>query len=124
MSSNHQDWTPVILNKRSNTKTAENTQTVSKPHINKSSNGIKVEKIWDPKDPNAEPETRPVMVTRDLGQQIQQARSAKGMTQKALANAISIPVSVINDYERGVGVYNSNYISKIKNYLAIPKNKS
>ena len=124
MSFNHQDWTPVILNKRSNTKTADNTQTVAKPHINKPSNGIKVEKIWDPKDPDAEPETRPVMVTRELGQQIQQARTAKGMTQKELANAICIPVSVISDYERGSGVHNSNYISKIKNYLGITKNKA
>jgi ribosome-binding protein aMBF1 (putative translation factor) len=121
MSFNHQDWTPVIIGKR--TRTSENTQTVAKPSNNKLSNGIKVEKIWNPKDPNAEPETRPVMVTHELGQQIQQARTAKSMTQKELANAICIPVSVISDYERGTGVHNSNHISKIKKYLGITKNK-
>ena len=114
-----QDWTPVVLKKQ--TKPTGNTST---KHHNDSSNGIKVKKILDPKDPDAEPEIHPVMISRVLGQQIQQARIAKQMTQKELANAMCLPVSVINNYERGNCVYNFNHISKIKNYLGIAKNKS
>ena len=121
MSHSHQDWNSVTIGKV--TKTSENSQTISRPHVSKPSNGVKVEKIIDPNDPNAEPETRPVMITHTLSQQIQQARVAKGMTQKELANAISIPVSVINEYERGDAVHNINYITKIKNYLGIRKQK-
>jgi len=113
-----QDWTPVVLKKQ--TKPTENTRTTH----NSSSNGIKVKKILDPKDPDAEPEIRPVMISRVLGQQIQQARIAKQMTQKELANTVCLPVSVIINYERGNCVYNFNHISKIKNYLGITKNKS
>jgi ribosome-binding protein aMBF1 (putative translation factor) len=119
----HQDWTQVILNNHTKTKTSVQTQTVVKHNVNTPSNGVKVKKIWDPKDPNAEPEIRPVMVTHEFGQQIQQTRTAKGITQKELANAVCIPVSIINDYERGAGVHNSNHISKIKKYLGITKHK-
>jgi len=121
MSFTHQNWDSVTIGKT--TKTSENSQTVVKPCVNKPSNGIKVEKIFDPNDPDAEPETRTVMITHTLSQQIQQARVAKGLTQKELANAISIPVSVINEYERGDAVHNVNYITKIKNYLGIRKQK-
>ena len=121
MSHSHQDWNSVTIGKV--TKTNENSQTIAKHHVSKPSNGVKVEKIIDPNDPDAEPETRPVMITHTLSQQIQQARVAKGMTQKELANAISIPVSVINEYERGDAVHNINYITKIKNYLGIKKQK-
>ncbi len=120
MSFNHQDLVPLILTKRP--KPTEK-QKVAKPQNNSPSNGIKVEKIWDPKDPDSEPETRPVMITHELGQQIQQARTARGMTQKELAKVLCIPSSVINDYERGEGVHNFIHISKIKNYLGITKNK-
>jgi ribosome-binding protein aMBF1 (putative translation factor) len=121
MSHSHQDWNTVTIGKV--TKTNENTQT-PKPHVSKPSTGIKVEKVIDPNDPDGEPETRPVMITHTLSQQIQQARMAKGMTQKELANALSIPVAVINEYERGDAVHNINYITKIKNYLGIRKQKT
>ena len=117
MSHPHQDWNTVTIGKV--TKTNENTQT-PKPHVSKPSTGIKVEKVVDP---DGELDTRPVMITHTLSQQIQQARVAKGMTQKELANAISIPVSVINEYERGDAIHNINYITKIKNYLGIRKQK-
>jgi ribosome-binding protein aMBF1 (putative translation factor) len=121
MSFTHQNWDSITIGKT--TKTSENSQTVVKQHVSKPSNGIKVEKIIDPNNPDAEPETRPVMITHTLSQQIQQARVAKGLTQKELANALSIPVSVINEYERGDAVHNINYITKIKNYLGIRKQK-
>jgi ribosome-binding protein aMBF1 (putative translation factor) len=109
----HQDWTPVILSKH--------TKKVVKHNINSQSTGIKVKKIWDEQEPNTEPEIHPIMITRKFSQQIQQARIAKSMTQKQLANAICIPVSIINDYEQCKGIHNSSHISKIKKYLGITK---
>jgi ribosome-binding protein aMBF1 (putative translation factor) len=120
MSFSHQDWTPVILSKHTKPNNSNKTKIV-KQNVNTQSDGIKVKKVWDPKDPTNEPDIRPVMIAREFGQQIQQARIAKGMTQKQLANAISIPVSIINDYEQCKGVHNSSHISKIKKYLGINK---
>ncbi len=53
---------------------------------------------------------------------MQKARNNKKITQSQLAKAISIPLSVINDYEQGKGVRNGYYISLIKKYLNIDKN--
>ena len=64
------------------------------------------------------------MVSKELGQQIQKARTEREMTQKELASAISIPSTVINDYERGEGVYNITHVNKIKKFLGITKNGS
>ena len=119
MSFHHQDWEPVVLSKCTKPDITKNK--VIKNNINTQSSCIKVNKIWDQSDSNTEPEIRPVMITREFGQQIQQARIAKGMTQKQLANAICIPVSIINNYEQSKGTHNSNHISKIKKYLGITK---
>lgn len=121
MSFPQQDWTPVILTKHTKPTTSENTKKVVKQTINSQLPGIKVKQIWDEKDPNSDPDIHPILVTRKFSQQIQKARIDKSMTQKQLANAICIPVSVINEYEQGKGIHNSNYISKIKKYLGITK---
>jgi ribosome-binding protein aMBF1 (putative translation factor) len=115
----HQQWEPVILTK----KTLNNkvTTTVPKQHINRTPNAIKTEKIYDPNNPDAEPDIRPVMIDGEFGKKIVAARCAKNMTQKQLAAAINLPVTVINEYERGQGVHNGTYVSKIKKYLGIHK---
>lgn len=122
MSFSHQDWTPVVIKKTTNTKQTNPTNLVAKQGANKQQAAIKTEKVWDASDPDGEPETRPVMIDKEFGQQITKARVAKQMTQKDLANALSLPVSVITDYERGQGIRNGNYVSKIKKYLNINKN--
>ncbi len=122
MSFSHQDWTPVVIKKNTNTKQTNPANLVAKQGANKQQAAIKTEKVWDASDPDGEPETRPVMIDKEFGQQITKARVAKQMTQKDLANALSLPVSVITDYERGQGIRNGNYVSKIKKYLNINKN--
>lgn len=114
----HQDWTPVIWNKNKSTVEKEK---IPKQYLNKVNNAIKVEKIYDPDNPEAEPEIRPVMIEQSFGQLITQARLTKGLTQKQVANALSIPIAVINEYERGIGVRDGNYISKLKKYFNIGK---
>ncbi len=122
MSFSHQDWNPVVIKKNTNAKQTNPSNLVAKQGVNKQQTAIKTEKVWDASDPDGEPETRPVMIDKEFGQQIMKARVAKQMTQKDLANALSLPVSVITDYERGQGVRNGNYVSKIKKYLNINKN--
>jgi ribosome-binding protein aMBF1 (putative translation factor) len=116
----HQQWDPVILTKK-NPNANKVTTTVPKTNINKTPNGIKVEKIYDPNNPDAEPEIRPVMIDSDFGKQIAAARCAKSLTQKQLAAELNIPAHVITDYEKGQGVRNGNYVSKIKKFLNIHK---
>ena len=118
MSFSHQNWTPVVLNQ----KKTNPSNLVAKQGVNKQNSVIKTEKVWNGVDPNDEPDTRPVTIDKKFGQQILKARLEKKMTQKCLANAISIPDTVIAEYERGEGLHNGNYISKIKKYLNINKN--
>lgn len=109
-----QDWTPVIFK-----KPVKTTQVKARPA--QTTTITKVEKIYDPNDPEAEPEIKPVMIGKEFGTLIQQHRTAKGMTQKQLAQALNLSVQVINDYERGTGTRNAQYVSKIKKYFGITK---
>lgn len=52
-----------------------------------------------------------------LGKAIQQARTAKGMTQAKLAQAINEKPAVINQYENGKAIPNGQIISKIERAL-------
>jgi putative transcription factor len=56
-------------------------------------------------------------ITVELKTAIQQARIAKKLSQKELAQQINIPVSVINDYEKGNAIPNNNFIAKLEKFL-------
>jgi ribosome-binding protein aMBF1 (putative translation factor) len=47
------------------------------------------------------------------------ARSEKNMTQKELAQKCNMDVSIINEIERGVCVYNATHVNKIQSVLGI-----
>lgn len=114
---NHQDWEPITFTKMNpNAPTIIKTK-VAKQNVNTTSTTIKCEKIYDPKDPGAEPEIKPIMITSEFGKQICTARSAKKLTQKQLANKLCIPFQIISEYEMGKGVYNINYVNKIKQFI-------
>lgn len=116
----HQQWEQVVLINKTPKKPQPKTS-VLKSTVIKQANPVKMEKIYDPNNPDAEPILKPVMIDSDFGKQIAAARCAKKLTQKELANKISIPESVIKNYEKGQGVRNGAYISKIKNFLNIHK---
>jgi ribosome-binding protein aMBF1 (putative translation factor) len=107
MSNIFQDWNTIVIRKPNKEK-----EIVPKKKIENNEN--KVTKIYDGDN---EPEIRPVIVSKELGQQIAKKRCDKKLSQKQLANTLSIPVSIISDYEQGKGVYNINYINKIKKHL-------
>jgi ribosome-binding protein aMBF1 (putative translation factor) len=115
-----QDWTPVnIGNKAGKPKT-----TSPKPTYSGNNNGVTIKKIYDPNDPNAEPETRPVMMEREFGLKMQKARMAKGLTQQQLATTLSMPLSTIRDYEAGKGVRNGKIVDLINRWIAKNANVS
>ena len=103
-----QDWKNVVFHK----------ETKQKPIIKTDVSCTNtVKKIYDKEKPDMEPEIKPIEIDKEFGLKIQKARLSLEMTQKDFANAISIPVSIINDYEKGKGIRNGIYISKINNYI-------
>lgn len=56
-------------------------------------------------------------VSKDLRIAIQQARNAKGLTQKQLAQQLQVQPQVINEYESGKAIPNNGVIAKIERAL-------
>jgi ribosome-binding protein aMBF1 (putative translation factor) len=73
--------------------------------------------MYDENNPSADPDIKIIYIDKDLAKEIQKKRLQKKMSQQQLANAVSLPVSVINDYEKGTGIRNGSYITKIKKFL-------
>jgi len=114
---NHQNWETVNLGKKNPNAPSVVKTKVAKQKINNNLTTVKCEKLYDPKEPEAEPEIKPIMVTRDFGKQIASTRLEKQLTQKQLANQLCIPHNIISEYEMGKGVYNINYVNKIKRFI-------
>jgi len=111
-----QDWKPVIIGNKSDIKSNSPPKKSAGFVIN--TNGITVKKEYDPNDPNAEPEIKPVMIDKEFGQKITKARTAKKLTQQQLATTLSLPLSTIKDYEAGKGVRNGGIVDKINRWIA------
>lgn len=58
-------------------------------------------------------------ISLDVGKIIQQARQAKGMSQKDLATKINEKPQVITDYEAGRGIPNNVIIGKIERAIGV-----
>ena len=56
-------------------------------------------------------------VSKDLRVAIQQARNAKGLTQKALAASLNLQPQVIAEYENGKAIPNNAVIARIERAL-------
>eukprot|EP01100_Stratorugosa_tubuloviscum_P000545 TRINITY_DN111_c4_g1_i1.p1 TRINITY_DN111_c4_g1~~TRINITY_DN111_c4_g1_i1.p1 ORF type:complete len:142 (-),score=88.13 TRINITY_DN111_c4_g1_i1:256-681(-) len=56
-------------------------------------------------------------VSHNLSLQIQQARTAKGLTQKQLAVLINEKTTVVNDYENSRAIPNGQIITKLQRAL-------
>jgi ribosome-binding protein aMBF1 (putative translation factor) len=94
---NNQDWETIFMTK-SKEKTPQ-PQTGPKPPIDTH---------------QAEPLPK---ITVELKTAIQQARIAKKLSQKELAQQINVPVSLINDYEKGTAIPNNSFIAKLEKSL-------
>ena len=112
---NEDDFKPIILNPKKDKPI--NVVAPKPPSSTGTTNTVK-RVVND----DGEIELLPIMIDKKFGQQMQQARQAKNLTQKQLAQALALPVNVINEYEKSTAVRNGQYVSKIKRYLEIDKN--
>lgn len=122
MSYTHQDWTPIILNKKKTTQPKSNTSPTKTNELkfNAGKNGQserinarKIEQLAEEGDL----ETK--KVSRSLQLQIQQGRQQKDMTRKELAAACQLPENTIRDYENGTCLPQQKDIIKIGKALGV-----
>ena len=126
---NFQDWKPVSFNKigekhkgesknayinnqmRKNNTVTTNKVVSNKTQIDGVSNLKKVEKEEDT--------FKHATVSLSMSKRIAQARCEKKMTQKDLANALSLPFKIIQDYEAGKAIPNHIVLNKIEKALGV-----
>ena len=109
-----QDWDPMILNKKLDSKnnSRSNNSSNTKPKL--SDDAHKLYKI------EAEDDVQPIKkVSHTLKTQIQSARCAKKISQKDLANKINVQETVIKDYELGKAVPDVKIVNKIGKALGV-----
>ena len=114
----HQDWETYIVHCK-NKDTHSNMEKKSDQKVKKKKNmgvGQKDNKL-DKKIEDGD--LKHQKISSELSKRIQQGRLSKGLTQKQLANRLSIPVNEINEMENGKFIYNGQKISKIKRFLSI-----
>ena len=97
------EWINVTYNKNSLKKNALNKQ-----------ESISINQIKDNENKN-----QPIMITKEYGLKMQQARLLLKLSQRDLANKLNININIINDYENGSAVSQNYIISKINKYLNI-----
>lgn len=107
--SHHQDWTPVVFNKKSNDKDKNEKRT--------SSSSLSNVGVYKAASDDEMKKTK--YVSKNTSQAIMSARSEKKMTQKELAQKCNMDVSIINEIERGTCVYNATHVNKIQSVLGI-----
>lgn len=107
----HQDWTPVVFNKKSKDEKEKEKPTSS------SSSSLSNVGVYKAASDDDIKKTK--YVSKNTSQAIMSARSEKKMTQKELAQKCNMDVSIINEIERGVCVYNATHVNKIQSILGV-----
>jgi putative transcription factor len=107
----HQDWTPVVFGKKS--------KDTGKSTVSSSSASSSLSNVGLYKAANDDDMKKTKYVSKSTSQSIISARSEKKMTQKELAQKCNMDVSIINEIERGVCVYNSTHVNKIQSVLGV-----
>ena len=112
----HQDWKPVVIRKNVNQLKKDNPNKKKKVSSKKpNSNKLETKKIIaDDGEINA-----PDKISHSLKIQIQQARVAKGLTQKDLATQLGLQPAIIKEYESGKAIPNGALLSKIGRKLGV-----
>ena len=101
-----QDWNPVVIHGKGGFKSKPKTQ-----HVEKS----KEQKLSEDSETLSHHK-----VSGSIGKNIQKARIAKGFTtQKALAQALNIPVDIIASYENGKAIPDNAIMQKLRRTLQV-----
>ena len=105
-----QDWTTVTFNKRPNTATAPmnkpaatTTSSLANVGVYKADDDVKKTKY----------------VSKVTSDAVRTARCEKKLTQQELAQKCNMDAAIINEVERGGGVYNAAHINKIQTVLGV-----
>ena len=104
----HQDWKVVTLHGNKNKVTRQN-----KKKDNKKKQNLPGTKLFRKLDGNEEIITIE-KVGRERGIELSQARNAKKLKQKDVANRLSLKQSLINDWETGKAVFSKGLYVKLK----------
>jgi ribosome-binding protein aMBF1 (putative translation factor) len=103
----HQDWKAIVL-KPAAPVIVKNIVEKKKPienssiKINENDEVIQIKKV-----------------PKEISQLITNARIAKKLSRKDLANQLNFKQDIIDDIETGKAIYNGNQIAKIKKYLGV-----
>lgn len=98
-----QDWEPVVLSKRR--------KATPHPLFAAQSQMSKVTRKALEEDGHP---GKVDTIDHNTSQRIQQARSAKGMTRKELAQRIGVKDTLLADYENGKAIPNASILNKIE----------
>ena len=112
----HQDWENYIIHCKGGDKNLDGKDKIpdeKKKNTDVLQKDTKLEKKIE------EGNLKHQKIDPELSKKIQQGRLSKGLTQKQLANQLSIPVTEINEIENGRFTYNGQKISKVKRFLSI-----
>jgi ribosome-binding protein aMBF1 (putative translation factor) len=107
-----QDWTTVTFNKRPTTAA----NTTNKPAATTTSSLANVGVYKAASDDDTKKTKYVGKATSDA---VKAARCEKKMTQKELAQKCNMDAAIINEVERGGGVYNAAHINKIQSVLGV-----
>ena len=116
MSFTHQDWEPVILQKKQSKTLTNNDMRNGAFQVRTKKNEAaqKLHKI------DSETENFAVKkISSKVSKEIQKGRLAKKLSQKQLANAVNVTPKVINEMESGKSQPNDAVKRKIARYLNI-----
>lgn len=102
----HQDLNPVVFTKTGSQRKDAVFETVNKNKVN-------------PVNKKLDEDLPELKYIGELGKKFQQARSAKGLTQKDLAKQLNMDVKVYQEIESGKAVYNGQVVGKIKRKLGV-----
>ena len=105
-----QDWTPVTFNKR--TTNANTNATVATSSSSLANVGIY-------KAASDDDVKKTKYVSKATSDAVKTARCEKKLTQKELAQKCSMDAAIINEVERGGGVYKAAHINKIQYALGV-----
>jgi ribosome-binding protein aMBF1 (putative translation factor) len=103
-----QDWTPVTFTKRNAPTPA------AKPATTSSLSNVGVYKAASDDDAK-----KTKYVSKATSDAVRIARCEKKLTQKELAQKCNMDAAIVNEVERGGGVYNAAHINKIQTVLGV-----
>lgn len=107
MSFSHQDWTPVVFNKRKDDKLNHEQKVAMSQRVTQQTRSL---------DENKESFQQPKF-ERDYIQKVIQARISRKWSQKDLAIALKENVARINAFEQGKEIYDGKFKDRINRVL-------